>query len=83
MERALAEATPLEKAGVGALSSSGNRTRLRHARVVTHDVSGSDPLGPLLAKESSRGRPRKASPAFRSPQTPVTASVERGAAARR
>jgi hypothetical protein len=83
MERALAEATPLEKAGAGALSSSGNRARLRHAPVVTHGVPGSDPLGALLAKESSRGRRRKASPAIRSPQTPVTSSVERGAAARR
>jgi hypothetical protein len=83
MERALAEGTRLEKAVVGALSGSGNRTRLRHARVVTHGVSGSDPRGTLLAKESPRGRRRKASPAIRSPKTPVTASVERGAAARR
>jgi hypothetical protein len=83
MERSLAEATPLEKAGAGALSSSGNRARLRHARVMTHGVSGSDSRGTFLAKESSRGRRRKASPAFRSPQTPVTSSVERGAAARR
>ena len=83
MERALAEAMPLEKAGAGAISSSGNRARLRHARVVTHGVSGSDSRGTLVAKESSRGRRREASPAFRSPLTRVTSSVEPGAAARR
>jgi hypothetical protein len=83
MERALTEATPLEKAGVGALSSSGDRARLHHTPVVMKGVSGSDSRRTLLAKESSRGRRRKASTAFRSPRTRVTYSVVRGAAARR
>jgi hypothetical protein len=54
MERALAEATPLEKAGIGAPSSPGHRARLRHTPVVTKGVSGTmpgtDPLGALLAE---------------------------------
>ena len=42
---------------------------------------GTDPPGALLAKQSTRERQRKALPVFRSPQTPVTSSVGRGAAA--
>jgi hypothetical protein len=48
-ERALAEAAPLEKAGIGAPSSPGDRARLRHTPVVTKGVSGTMP-GALLAE---------------------------------
>jgi hypothetical protein len=63
MERALAEATPLEKAGIGAPSSPGDRARARHSPVVTKGVAGTmpgtDPFGALLAKESTHERQRK------------------------
>ena len=43
MERALAEATPLEKAGIGAPSSPGDRARLRPTPVVTKACPGPCP----------------------------------------
>ena len=75
MERALAEAMPLEKAGIGDPSSPDDRARRHHTPVVTKGVSGT--------MTGTRERQRKASRAFRSPQTPVTSCVGRGAAARR
>ena len=56
MERALAEATPLERAGIGLHPSKpGDRLRMRGTPIQTKGVGGTmigtDPLGALLAKE--------------------------------
>lgn len=55
MDRALSEATPLEKAGFGAPTSRGDRSRLRGTPIMTKGVPGTmpgtDPLGAVLARE--------------------------------
>jgi len=59
MERAPAEVTPLEKADAGALSSSGNRARLRHAPVVTQPGPERSARGPpgegIVARAPAQG----------------------------
>jgi hypothetical protein len=61
MERALAEASPLEKVAQGPPTTPGDRIRLRGTPIQTKGVGGTmlgtDPLRALLAKERrQRGR---------------------------
>ena len=60
LERALAEATPLEKVKHGPPASPGDRLRLRGTPIQTKDVGGTmlgtDPLGALMTKERRRRR---------------------------
>jgi hypothetical protein len=51
MERALAEATPLEKAGIGRCTSPGDRARLRGTPVITTGIPGTGPGTDPLALE--------------------------------